>query len=63
MRALFIAGSAVVALGAVFHLQGRSLVGPESSFMYSNPDWVIHGALIALAGAAMIVGALARARS
>jgi hypothetical protein len=34
----------------VFYLQGRSVVGPESSFMYSNPEWIKNGQWIAISG-------------
>jgi len=37
-------------MGVVFHLQGRSMVGPESSFMYSNPQWVTYGVQIVILG-------------
>ena len=37
-------------LGFVFHLQGRSVVGPVSSFMYSSPEWVDYGLGIMIAG-------------
>jgi hypothetical protein len=36
--------------GIVFFLQGQAVVGPESSFMYSNPEWITHGQLIAIIG-------------
>ena len=39
-----------MALGTVFNLQGQSVVGPESSFMYSNPEWITNGQWIAIAG-------------
>lgn len=43
--------------GLVFHLQGQSIVGPESSFMYSNPQWTIYGIQILIAGVViMIIG-------
>jgi len=29
--------------GLIFDLQGQSIVGPESSFMYANPDWITYG--------------------
>lgn len=64
MRALVLAGAAVAALGLLFHMQGRGVVGPEYSFMYSSPDWIQHGTWIAAAGAAMIcAGLLLRRRS
>ena len=36
--------------GLIFHLQGQSIVGPESSFMYSNPDWITYGIQIIILG-------------
>lgn len=43
-------GMIVILSGIVFYLQGQSLVGPESSFMYSNPEWITNGQWIALVG-------------
>ena len=37
-------------MGLIFHLQGQSIVGPESSFMYSNPQWVTYGIQIMVIG-------------
>ena len=45
-----IIGLIVIIAGTIFHLQGQAIVGPESSFMYSNPDWITYGQLIAIAG-------------
>ena len=42
-KILIIIGIIIVILGLIFHLQGQSVVGPESSFMYANPDWVTYG--------------------
>jgi hypothetical protein len=36
--------------GMVFYLQGNSIVGPTSSFMYSNPKWIVNGLWIAVSG-------------
>ena len=41
--------------GLIFDLQGQSIVGPESSFMYANPDWVTYGIQIMIGGIIMIV--------
>jgi hypothetical protein len=50
-------GAIVMVSGLVFHLQGQSIVGPESSFMYSNPQWTIYGIQILIAGVViMIIG-------
>lgn len=46
-----ISGFIVGIFGVIFHLQGQSIVGPESSFMYSNPDWITYGIQIIILGA------------
>ena len=43
-------GIIITIFGIVFFLQGQSLVGPKSSFMYSNPQWMINGQWIAIIG-------------
>ncbi len=47
---LVILGVIIFLLGIVFHFQGQGVVGPESSFMYLNPDWITYGLQIAIAG-------------
>ena len=47
-------GVIVLGLGIIFHLQGHSLVGPPSSFMYANPDWISYGIQIVIVGAAVL---------
>jgi len=42
-KTLVIIGGIIGIFGFIFHLQGQSIVGPESSFMYSNPDWITYG--------------------
>lgn len=49
-------GIIVLISGIIFYLQGQSLVGPESSFMYSNPEWISHGQWITIIGI-IILGA------
>jgi len=41
--------------GILFHLQGQAIVGPESSFMYSNPEWIQNGQFIAILGVIILV--------
>jgi hypothetical protein len=43
-------GTIIFMLGIIFHLQGQSVIGPESSFMYANPEWVSYGIQIAISG-------------
>ena len=47
-----ILGIGIIAMifGLIFHLQGQSIVGPESSFMYANPDWITYGIQIMIGG-------------
>ena len=49
-RGIVIIGAGISILGVIFHLQGQSVIGPESSFMYANPDWVSFGIQIAISG-------------
>lgn len=45
-------------MGTIFHLQGMAVVGPESSFMHSNPDWAAGGIWIAAAGIMVLAAGL-----
>ena len=47
---MVIIGIIIGIFGLIFHLQGQSIVGPESSFMYANPEWVSYGLQIMIAG-------------
>jgi mannose/fructose/N-acetylgalactosamine-specific phosphotransferase system component IIC len=51
-----IIGIGIISLifGLIFDLQGQSIVGPESSFMYANPDWITYGIQIMVGGIIMI---------
>lgn len=51
---ILVAGVIIATVGMIFHLQGQAVVGPESSFMYSNPDWATYGMQIAVAGIIVI---------
>ena len=54
-KTLIIIGAIIGIFGFVFHLQGQSIVGPESSFMYSNPDWVTYGIQMGIGGIIILV--------
>ena len=49
-KTIVIIGIIIGIFGLIFHLQGQSIVGPESSFMYANPEWVSYGLQIMIAG-------------
>ena len=53
-KAVIITGIGIMIMGVIFHLQGQSIVGPESSFMYSNPQWVTYGIQIIIAGGVIL---------
>ena len=54
-KPLVITGTIILIFGLIFHLQGQSVIGPESSFMYSNPDWVTYGIQIVIVGIIIVV--------
>ncbi|MDC0451134.1 hypothetical protein OAL59_04280 [Nitrosopumilus sp.] len=47
-------GSITLIFGLIFHLQGQSVIGPESSFMYANPNWITYGIEIMIVGTIII---------
>ncbi len=49
-KILIMAGIIMAISGSIFHLQGHAIVGPESSFMYANPEWVSYGLQIIVIG-------------
>jgi hypothetical protein len=42
----------------MFTAQSKSLVGPQSSFMYSNPEWTINGFMILGVGLAVLFSSI-----
>ncbi len=55
VKSLVIIGTIVLIFGLIFHLQGQSVIGPKSSFMYSNPDWITYGIQIAIIGIIIVM--------
>jgi hypothetical protein len=51
---LIILGIVIFLSGILFHLQGQGIVGPESSFMYYNPEWITFGLQIAFIGGGIL---------
>ena len=58
VKSLVIIGTIVLIFGLIFHLQGHSIIGPQSSFMYSNPDWITYGIEISIVGIIIIVAGI-----
>lgn len=49
-KIITIVGIVLIFFGAVFLSQGRGQLGPESSFMYYDKDWIIYGMGIIVVG-------------
>ena len=49
-----ILGIVITVSGITFHLQGKGVVGPESSFMYSNTEWIDYGIILIIIGLVII---------
>jgi hypothetical protein len=43
-----------VILGLIFTAQSMSLIGPSTSFMYSNPSWSINGSVLIIIGVVLL---------
>ena len=55
---IIVIGGIIFIFGLIFDLQGQSIIGPESSFMYANPDWITYGIQIMIIGISMIVAGI-----
>ena len=57
MRSLpiIIPGVILVIFGIIFNFQGQGMVGPETSFMYQNQDWIDNGIIISMIGVILIL--------
>jgi len=58
-KSTILAGTIILIAGIIFHLQGQSMLGPQTSFMYSNADWISYGMQIAIAGVIIVIIGLA----
>ena len=52
---IIISGIIIMIIGIIFQFQGQGIVGPESSFMYDNPNWINNGVYIGMAGVIIIL--------
>jgi len=49
-KLVIITGATIMIFGIIFYFQGLAIIGPESSFMYSNPQWITYGIQIFASG-------------
>ena len=52
---IIISGIIVIIFGIIFQFQGQGMIGPESSFMYQNQNWIDNGIYIGMAGVIIIL--------
>jgi hypothetical protein len=55
VKLLLIVGSVLVIAGIIFVAQSNSMIGPQSSFMYSNPIWTVNGFAVSISGLVMVI--------
>ncbi|QLH09212.1 hypothetical protein [Candidatus Nitrosotenuis sp. DW1] len=55
-KPITIIGVILIFFGVIFQFQGRGQLGPESSFMYYNKDWISNGMIIIASG--IIIGGI-----
>jgi hypothetical protein len=57
-KILLIVGALFTIAGLIFAAQSKSLVGPQSSFMYGNPEWTANGFVVLGVGLAISFSAI-----
>ena len=48
-------GIALIVAGIIFTAQSKTLLGPQSSFMYNNPSWTLNGSMFIIAGVIILI--------
>ncbi|HZE77312.1 MAG TPA: hypothetical protein VE089_02065 [Nitrososphaeraceae archaeon] len=51
-------GCILIIAGIIFTAQSKSVIGPESSFMYNNPQWTVNGYTISILGLLILAGSI-----
>ena len=52
---IVIPGIILVIFGIIFNFQGQGMIGPETSFMYENQEWINNGIFISMIGVILIL--------
>jgi hypothetical protein len=55
VKTLIVVGCILIIAGILFVAQSKSEVGPQSSFMYRNPQWTVNGFAICIIGLVALV--------
>ena len=56
VKTSIIVGTIAMVAGIIFVAQSNSVVGPQSSFMYRNPQWTVNGFAILIGGIVLLIG-------
>ena len=48
-------GIALIITGIIFTAQSKTLLGPQSSFMYNNPSWTLNGSMFIITGVIILI--------
>jgi hypothetical protein len=54
VKIFLVVGFTLFISGLIFIAQSNSVIGPRSSFMYSNPQWKVNGLAISIAGSVVL---------
>ena len=52
---IVVTGIILVIFGIIFNFQGQGMIGPETSFMYQNDDWIDYGMIISMTGVILVL--------
>ena len=52
---IIISGIIIMIFGIIFQFQGHGTIGPDSSFMYQNLEWINNGIYIGIVGVIIIL--------
>jgi uncharacterized membrane protein len=55
VKLLLVVGFVLVIAGIIFVAQSNSMIGPQSSFMYSNPIWTVNGFAVSISGLVIVI--------
>jgi uncharacterized membrane protein len=58
VKVLLVVGFVLIIAGMIFVAQSNSMIGPQSSFMYSNPQWTVNGFAISVVGFVILACAI-----
>jgi heme O synthase-like polyprenyltransferase len=55
VKIFLVVGVTLIISGLIFVAQSNSVIGPKSSFMYSNPKWTVNGFAFSIVGLVVLI--------